>query len=42
MFLPGYDVAGVSIRGMVIFFNALGARNDLGAKVPDTDELGLP
>ena len=32
------DVAGVSIRGMVIVFDALGARNELGTKVPETAE----
>ena len=37
-FLPGNDVATVSIRGMVIVFYALGASNELGAKVPETDE----
>ena len=37
-FLPGNDVAGVSIRGMVIVFDALGARNELGAMVPETAE----
>ena len=36
--MPGHDVAGVSIRGMVIVFDALGASNELGAKVPETSE----
>ena len=35
----GHDVAGVSIRGMVIVFDALGARDELGAKVPETAEF---
>ena len=34
----GHDVAGVSICGMVIFFYALGASNELGAKMPETAE----
>ena len=34
--LPENDVAGVSIRGMVIVFDVLGASNELGAKVPET------
>ena len=37
-FFPGHDVAGVSIRGMVIIFDALGASNELGTKVPETSE----
>ena len=36
--MPGHDVLGVSICGMVIVFDALGARNELGAKVPETAE----
>ena len=36
--MPGHDVSGVYIRGMVIVFDALGASNDLGAKVPETAE----
>ena len=36
--MPGLDVARVSIRGMVIVFDALGARNELGAKLPETAE----
>ena len=40
-FFPGHDLAGVSIRGMVIIFDALEASNDLGAKVPDTAEARL-
>ena len=41
--MPGYDVAGVSIRGMVVFFDALGASDELGAKIPETaeDQLSL-
>ena len=35
---PGHDVARVSIHGMVIVFDALGAINDLGTKVPETAE----
>ena len=38
IFLPGNDVAGVSIRGMVIVFDALGASDELGPKVPETAE----
>ena len=34
----GHDVAGVSICGMVIVFDALGASDELGAKVPKTAE----
>ena len=33
IFLPVHDVSGVSIRGMVIVFGALGASHELGAKV---------
>ena len=36
--MPGHDVAGVSICGMVIVFDALGASDDLGMKVPETAE----
>ena len=36
--LPGHDVAGVSIRGMVVVFDAIGASDELGAKVPETAE----
>ena len=36
--MPGYDVAGVSIRGMAIVFDALGASDELGEKVPETAE----
>ena len=36
--MTGHDVSGVSIRGMVIVFDALGASDDLGAKVPETAE----
>ena len=36
--MPGHDVAGVSILVMVIVFDALGASNELGAKVPETAE----
>ena len=36
--MPGHDVARVSILGMVIVFDALGARNELGAKVPENAE----
>ena len=36
--LPGHDVAGVYICGMVIIFDALGASDKLGAKVPETSE----
>ena len=32
------DVAEVSISMMVIVFDALGASNELGAKVPETAE----
>ena len=38
IFLPGHDVAGVSVLGMVIVFDALGASDELGAKVSETDE----
>ena len=38
IFLPGHDVAGVSIRGMVIVFDALGASDELGVKVLETAE----
>ena len=38
IFSPGHDVAGLSIRGMVIVFDALGASDDLVAKVPETAE----
>ena len=38
----GHDVAGVSIRGMVIVLDAHGASNDLGAKVPETAEAWSP
>ena len=38
IFLPVHDVAGVSIRGMVIVFDALGSSDELGAKVPETAE----
>ena len=41
IFLPGHDVAGVSIRGMIIVFDALGASDELGAKVPETAEARL-
>ena len=34
----GHDVAGVFIRVMVIIFDALGASNELGKKVPETAE----
>ena len=34
----GHDVIGVLIRGMVVVFDALGASNELGAKVPETAE----
>ena len=34
--MTGHDVAGVSIRGMVIVFDALGASDYLDAKVPET------
>ena len=34
----GHDVAGVSICGMVIVFDALGASDELGVKVPETAE----
>ena len=37
--MPGHDVAGVSIRGMVIVFDALGASDELGAKVLETAEV---
>ena len=33
-----HTVAGVSIRGMIIVFDALGASDELGAKVPETAE----
>ena len=36
--MPGHDVAGVFIRGMVIVFDVLGASNELGAKVTETAE----
>ena len=36
--LPGHDISGVSIRGMVIVFDALGASDELGRKVPETAE----
>ena len=36
--MPGHDVAGVSIRGMVVVFDAIGASDELGAKVPETAE----
>ena len=36
--MPGHDVAGVSIRGMVIVFDALGASDEIGVKVPETAE----
>ena len=36
--MPGHDVARVSIRGIVIVFDALGAKDELGAKVPETAE----
>ena len=36
--MTGHDVAGVSIRGMVIVFDALGASNELGTKVPESAE----
>ena len=36
--MQGHDVAGMSIRGMVIVFDALGASNELGAKVPEIAE----
>ena len=39
--LPGNDVAGVSICGVVIVFDALGAINELGAEVPETAEAWL-
>ena len=31
IFLPGHDVAGVSICGIVVVFDALGASDELGA-----------
>ena len=34
IFLPGYDVPGVSISGVGIIFDAFGASNDLGAELP--------
>ena len=34
--MQGHDVAGMSIRGMVIVFDALGASDELGAKGPKT------
>ena len=36
--MQGHDVAGVSIRGMVIVFDALGASDELGAKRIKNDE----
>ena len=36
--MPVYDVARVSICGIIIVFDALGASNELGAKVPETAE----
>ena len=39
--MPGHDVAGVSIRKMVILFDALGASDELGAKVPETAEARI-
>ena len=36
--MPGHDVAGMYIRGMVIVFDALGASGEMGAKVPETAE----
>ena len=36
--MSGHDVAGASILGMVIVFDALGASDELGAKVPETAE----
>ena len=36
--MPVHDVSGVSIRGMVVIFDALGARDELGVKVPETSE----
>ena len=36
--MPGHDIAGVFIRGMVIVFDALGDSYDLGAKAPETTE----
>ena len=36
--MPGHDVARMSIRGMVIIFDALGASDELDAKVPETAE----
>ena len=41
IFLPGHDVSGVSIRGMVIVFDALGASDELGVKVSETAEARL-
>ena len=36
--MPGHDVSGVSIFGIVVVFDALGASDELGAKVPETSE----
>ena len=38
IFFPVYDVAGVSIREMVIVFDAPDASDELGVKVPETAE----
>ena len=36
--MPGHDVSGVAIRGMIIIFDALGAKDEMGAKVPENAE----
>ena len=36
--MPGHNVAGISIRGMVIVFDALCTSDEMGAKVPETAE----
>ena len=38
IFFLGHYVAGVSIRGMVIVFDAIGASNELGVKATETAE----
>ena len=38
IFLPRHDVSGVPISGMVIFFDVLGASDEMGVKKPDTAE----
>ena len=42
IFFLGHDVAGVSIRGMVIVFDALGASDELGAWCQRLLKLGRP